>query len=120
MAFFLYKDIKKNRYKIGVFLRVRCMLEDKDFCRAVKESGAKAHNIEWIKITEVKNGWVRLQCWTRSWWRRITTARRIRKWKDKEKLGKPYGGDCYLVASVIAPENPEWVCESDMGRGLKE
>ena len=120
MAWFLWKDIKKNSQKKGVWLRVRAMLEDKDFCRAVNKAGLRPEYVRWIKVEHVKDGWALLECHGHSGWQGLVNAFRIRNWEKNKAKGKPFAGGMRKIAFVYAPENPEWVCEADLGRGLKE
>lgn len=118
MAFFFYKDIKKNAHKKGVWLRIRYMLEDENFCKAVKSAGVNPYNIRWIQITEIEDGWARLECWSQTLWQSIKTRARLRKASKAKEARQTYAGDSYTVIAIVALENPEWVCESDLGRGL--
>lgn len=120
MAFFLYKDIKKNRNKPGVCLRVNAMLKDPAFVEVFGRFNIPREHLEWIKVHEVESGWARLQCWTASFRRKMKFARSVKGIAGHIASRKPYMGDSHVVVAVVMPENPEWICESDMGRGYAE
>ena len=125
MAFFLYKDIKNNRNKPGVWLRVNAMLKHRDFVDAMREAHVEhcpsLGSIERIKIDSIEAGCAILQVWARS--RKVDWPVALKGHQGFPKAvldRKAIAMDSYRVVIVHMPENPEWVCESDCGRGYVE
>ncbi len=76
---------------------------NQDVHEAIKKSKLlrPSEGVKWVEIKELRpNGQVLLEVWARSI---IDAVRR------KERSN---------VFHILIDENPEWVCESDIGRGL--
>jgi hypothetical protein len=102
MAFFFYGTPTRRHLRKNVWLRVSALPEN-ILAQANKHLG-KTENIEWVIITDIlpKNKVV-LEFWCR-----------------KRNSWKPNKPQIYKVFHLLVDENPEWVCESDLGRGYKE
>lgn len=99
MAHFYYKD-QNPRYKKGVALRIHHLPENvrKEFNKLMR----KGEELERVYINEVNKKYskVLLEGWSRT------------------PLKDPYGKR-FTVTYVLVDEDPDWVCESDFGRGYK-
>jgi hypothetical protein len=116
MAFFLWKDIKKDSHKKGVWLRVNQFYENKAFKKAMKLAGVNDlyEQLGWIVIDRVQKEHVvlRVVC---NYPNRAKSSLRSRHIKlDMEFLPL----ERYLEVVLLALQNPKWICESDCGRGL--
>jgi len=100
MAWFEYGTPKRRSLRKGVALRVRHLPEP-----IVKEANKLKRAGEFIDMVFVEEilpkGRVLLQFWCR------------RHGSKEIKFGR------YTVFAFDVPEDPKWVCESDLGRGYK-
>lgn len=101
MSWFYYGDQPIRRYRKGVFLRVRNLPDG--IMDQVNKVLTKGQTLYHVKVAELKpDKQVLLEFWMQP--RRIAM--------------KPYPIHVYEVFYLTVPENPMWVCESDVGRGL--
>ena len=104
MAWFLLEDQDRRQYRKGIWLRARHDANP-DVHKLIKKSRMLRllDYIEWIEIDELRsNGEVLLEVWAR----------------NLKDTVRPRYRQRYNVFHIIAKENPKWVCEADMGRGL--
>lgn len=103
MSWFKYADQKVRRYRKGVWLRVRSL---PDGLRSLIESNLQAgEQISRVVVQELQPGlWVLLEVW-------CTQMQDVTEHQQQ----KPQR---YTVFYLRVPENPEWICEGDLGRGL--
>ena len=109
MSWFAYGSLTEKREKIGVWLRVGS--NDK-LVKSLRKSGRLRFNesIWRIEITEVrKDKEVGLEVWCR----KLTFGSITRVFSNNYKPTR------YVVFHVWEKEDSEWVCEGDLGRGLK-
>jgi len=100
MSCFTLKDQTCRRKRKGIWLRVR---SNPDITRLIRKSGLKrlSECIEWVEIRGLRpEGKVLLEVWCMSL---LDSARRRNR---------------HNVFHIQADENPEWVCEGDLGRGM--
>ena len=100
MSWFLLKDQPNRRLRKGIWLRVR---NNDDVTKEIKKSKLlrPSESVQWIAIKELQpDEHVLLEVWARS---ALDSLRQ--KWR-------------YNVFHIHIKENPEWVCEGDLGRGL--
>jgi len=99
MAWFKYEDQPIRKYRKGIWLRVRSLPEE--LLATINENMKKGEDIAWVMIEEVRpGGEVLLEVWC--------YQPRSRKYKIER----------YSVFHLLVRENPQWTCESDLGRGL--
>lgn len=104
MSWFYFGDQDRRRYRKGMWLRVRHDANP-DVYKLIKKSKLLrfSEHIERIIVKEnLRDGKVLLEIWARSL-------------KDMIRLKTR---DRFSVFYIDAKENPKWVCEGDMGRGL--
>jgi len=97
MSWFTYKDQKNRRYCKGIWLRIRSLPDDllNNIKKITNES------LAWVSILELRpNSQVLLEVWC---YQTPATATAPEK---------------YTVFHLLVEENPEWICEGDLGRGL--
>jgi hypothetical protein len=100
MAWFLYKDQPSRKMRVGICLRYRSL--PKDLQKRIKKMIMIDESLIFIRVAELKpKNQVLLEVWT-------------------EPLFNSRHNDYihYSVYVFCVDENPEWVCESDIGRGL--
>ena len=110
MAWFLLKDQKSRNLRKGIHLRIRNLAPDllNSILAVLPSDGAYAGDLKVAMIDYIKihglldDGRVRLEVWA------STHANRIKR----------DGPQVYTVIHLVTTEDPEWVCESDQGRGL--
>lgn len=115
MAWFLYKD-SKPKYRKGICLRVRHALEDKELGPIIKKFTGALTYPDFIVVDGREDGIAYLHLWLRN----FITSRNVNigmRQADKKKR-TAYVTQISKVVRIRIPENPEWVCESDIGRGL--
>lgn len=101
MAWFKYEDQPIRRYRKGIWLRVKS-LPDHLKIRITAEL-KKQETIAYIKIYELQTkNRVLLEIWC---------------YQDKYPFNSNKA-ERYTVFYLSEVENPDWVCESDIGRGL--
>lgn len=100
MAWFQYSDQTRRRYRQGIWLRVRSLPED--LTAKIAERNVKNERVLWIVVKELQpNNQAVLEVWC------------------EQKPFTVNGFDeVYTVFYLVVDENPEWICESDLGRGL--
>jgi len=104
MSWFLLEDQDRRRRRRGIWLRVR-RDSNPDVHELIKKSKLLrfADSVERIVVKELlQDGKVLLEIWARSF-------------KDAVR---PKYRERFNVFYVAAQENPKWVCEGDMGKGL--
>jgi hypothetical protein len=117
MSWFLLKDQPKRNLRKDICLRRGDLpkpLLDKIVSELPNEglySGEMQFaQIEYIKISELlPENKVRLEIWS------ATHEDRV---KYNATFNSPIPTLKYTVLQIIVPENGEWVCEGDVGRGL--
>ena len=101
MSFFEYGSPvgRKRNLRKGVWLRVRHLPEE--ILKQTKSSMRTGEKIDWVVVFEMrKDGFVLLEFWCSS---------------------LLYDGfDRYNVFYMVVKEDPNWICEGDMGRGFKQ
>jgi len=138
MAWFILKDQKKRSLRKGICLRVGAIpkplmaLICKHLPSCSLYRGAMSRGqIDWIEISEMLDkGKVRLHVWTATYRDRMAWGKQCKE--SYQEDGRPIGqvidgsGTAAIkpivsrrtVLEVVLPEDPEWICESDIGRGL--
>lgn len=100
MSWFYLKDQGSRRKRIGICLRYRSLPED--LSKKVNKIKRINEHPWMIKIVELKeNNQVLLEMWCR-------IAFQCNNKYDRN-----------IVYHFLEEENPEWICEGDLGRGLK-
>lgn len=99
MSWFCYGNQTKRRYRVGIWLRVRSLPKD-ILEKAHKKLNNKKMSIAWVVVKELQpNEHVLLEFWCCAY-------------------APLYMGDIYTVFHLSVKEDPEWICEGDLGRGL--
>jgi hypothetical protein len=96
MSWFFYKE-QPTRKRKGLWLRKRSLPED--LKEEINKKLLKNEEIDWIVVKEIKKGQVLLEIWCRPAFSTVF--------------------DRFSVIYHWTKENPEWVCEGDLGRGFK-
>lgn len=105
MAFFILKDQKSRSLRKNVWLRINCDV-NQDVHEVIKRAHMDKHTLERIVILNIlPKDKVLLEIWFKDDYTQFVANERITK---------------FTVIHVVVPENPEWVCESDVGRGFVE
>lgn len=115
MSWFEYGTPVKRSHRKGVALRVRHLPDD--ILIKAKALMKEDEEIEMVFVKEIqKNNNVLLEFWCKE---RPYGMSGYRVWADslKENPGLLHR---YVVFYFSSKENPEWVCEGDIGRGYKE
>jgi len=103
MSWFEYGSLppKKRKLRKGVWLRVRSL--PKSLLAVVKKNRRSAFEVlDWVIVKEMRpDGKVLLEFWGHT-----------------PLLDKV--GERYTVFYHLTDEDPEWICEGDLGRGYKE
>lgn len=101
MAWFLYGDQKSRRCRKGIWLRVRALSDEVKKAIKKKKCMRPSDTIEWVTVLELREkNQVLLEIWCKSL---------VDSLRDKDR---------HIVFHVLVDEDDEWVCESDLGRGL--
>jgi hypothetical protein len=104
MAWFEYGTPIKRSWRKGVWLRVRNL--PPTLLKQAKKFMRPLENIEWVVVSEIKpDNNVLLEFWCKNPF-------------DHIKLPKLSGGR-YNVFWIFTKEDPNWICEGDLGRGYK-
>lgn len=101
MSWFQLKDQKKRNLIKGIWLRPT---SNPDVIEEILKSKLmrKSEAVKWIEIKELReNNEVLLEVWCSSFTDMLLNKRRSN------------------VFYIQMKENPEWICEGDLGRGLK-
>lgn len=100
MAWFEYGNLKgrKRQLRKGVYLRVSAL--PKDLIKIAETFMRPKELIEYVIVKEIRKDNCMLEFWTRH--------------VGVDPMNR------HTVFTYIAQENPEWICESDVGRGYKE
>jgi hypothetical protein len=117
MSWFLLKHQPKRNLRKDICLRIGNLpkpLLDKIVSELPNEglySGEmKFAQIDYIKIAQLlPKGKVRLEIWSSTHEDRV---------KNNATFNSPIPTLKYTVLQIIVPEDGEWVCEGDVGRGL--
>jgi len=97
MSWFEYGKPKRRSLRKGVWLRVRDLPGDVRL--KIRALLKKNERITWVAVQEIRpKGQVLLECWAHV---------------PKESMNR------HIVVHVLVDENPEWICEGDLGRGYK-
>jgi hypothetical protein len=99
MAWFYYGDQPVRRYRKGIWLRIASLPEA--LAQQIKGRMKEGELLAWVVVKELHPAnRVLLEVWC------------YQGVFDKDTMER------YTVFHVLADENPKWVCESDVGRGL--
>lgn len=102
---------KKRNLRKGVWLRVSDLPEI-IYTKAKLQFRSKQEEIRWVVVQEIRpNNKVLLEFWCQD------------PFKDhiwKTINGEKTLSERYTVFHLLVDENPEWICEGDLGRGYKE
>jgi hypothetical protein len=100
MAWFQYSDQTRRRYRKGIWLRVRSLPDD--LIAKIAERNVKNERVLWIVVKELqpKNQVV------------------LEVWCEQKPFTVNGFDEVYTVFYLLVDENPDWICESDLGRGL--
>ena len=102
MSWFKYGDIKKRSHAKGVALRFYFLpqaLQSK-----IKNVIHQTDEVDFILVSELRpQNQVLLEVWVRS--------------PGWGKFMRDKGMEKYTVLMFLADEDPEWICEGDVGRG---
>ena len=102
MSWFHYgkPEPKKRKLRKGVWLRVQCLPED-IYIAAREKLRSITEVIRWVIVSEIRpDGKVLLEFWCQEMFDPVPER--------------------YTVFYLFVGENPEWVCEGDLGRGWKD
>lgn len=103
MSWFKYADQKVRRYRKGIWLRVRSL---PDGLRGLIESNMQpGEQIAWVEVQELQRG---LQVLLEIWCTQMADVTEQQQLRPQR----------YTVFHLSVPENPDWTCEGDFGRGL--
>jgi hypothetical protein len=101
MSWFVYNDQQRRRYRKGIWLRIRSL--PSELLAKIQKHMQRNETLAWVVVQELKpNNQVLLEIWcnqTKFPWTQKTPER-------------------YTVFHLLVDENPDWVCEGDLGRGL--
>jgi hypothetical protein len=98
MSWFVYKAQTKRRYRVGIWLRTRSL--PKSILDKARKRMRSKECIAWVVVKELQpDDYVLLEFWCMNPW----------------KLGKD---EIYTVFYLREKEDPDWICEGDLGRGL--
>lgn len=99
MAWFLYGDQQKRKLRKGIWLRTRSL--PAELAKTIDSKMLLSESLAWIIVNELKpNNQVLLEVWCHQ-----------RSYRSRLR-GR------YTVFYITADEDNNWVCESDLGRGL--
>lgn len=106
MAWFYYGDQTVRRNRKGIWLRIACLPDD--LSQQIKTQMKGDELLGWVKVAELRpNNQVLLEVWC--YQHSVDVFLAAHQNKPPER---------YTVFHLLADENPKWVCESDVGRGL--
>lgn len=98
MSWFVYNDQQKRRYRKGIWLRIRSL--PTDLLAKIQQQMKKTESLAWVVVQELKpKNQVLLEIWCYQFSPGTTPQR-------------------YTVFHLLVDEDPNWVCEGDLGRGL--
>lgn len=99
MSWFYLKDQPNRKKRQGIWLRTGCL--PKALTKKIHKHLPWFSIIRWVKIKDLReHNQVLLEIWSQKIWRvyRIPST--------------------FTVLHLLVPEDPKWVCEGDLGRGL--
>lgn len=101
MSWFEYGTPERRSWRKGVWLRVRNL--PAPLVKEAKKYLGITEFIEWVEVKEIRpHGKVYLEFW----------CRKVGSMKpNKPVINKVFG--------LVVDENPEWICEGDLGRGYR-
>lgn len=137
MAWFILKDQKKRSLRKGICLRVGAIPEPLMalICKhlppcSLYRGPMSRGQIDWIEISEMLDkGKVRLNVWTATHRDRMAWSKQAKEsyQEDGKLVGQVVDGSGTATIKPIVSRrtvleivHPEWICESDIGRGLVE
>lgn len=111
MAWFEYGTPKRRHLRRGVFLRPRMIPEDlkKTISGTMEDFDPKLHEILMVEVKEILPT-------TKEGRRDVIIHAWIRNFLQLDPFAQ---ARLWFVVEIVTVENPEWVCEADIGRGLK-
>jgi hypothetical protein len=96
MSWFTYSDQPRRRYRKGIWLRIRSLPDD--LLKEIKSRMKGQESLAWVTVQELRpKNQVLLEVWC---------------------YETPFPNERFTVFHVLTDENPNWICEGDMGRGL--
>jgi len=105
MAWFYYGDQTTRRYRKGIRLRLRSL--PRSLRSKIMDYMAAMETLFSVEILELRpDNKVLLEVWCTQGFRMFGKHRNV----DRRER--------YTVFHLLVDENPKWVCESDLGRGL--
>lgn len=100
MSWFVYSDQTRRKYRKGIWLRVRSLPED--LKSKINAQMSENELVAWVEIDALRpNNQVLLEIWC-------------------HQLKHPWtqtNPERFTVFHLLVDENPDWICEGDMGRG---
>lgn len=103
MSWFKYSDQTTRRYRKGIWLRIRDL--PIDLMSEIESNLNSDEQLAWVVVQELQpQGRVLLEIW-------CTQLKALPVLQQQEPQR-------YTVFHLSVPENPEWICEGDLGRGL--
>ena len=119
MSWFLYRD-SQPKYRKGICLRTKYLREDKEIGPILRKYEDRFGLIKRCEAASIeqrdKNGIVYIHLHFYNNIKNISVNKALRKAIDKGK--KTYVCSVSKIVRIRTIENPEWVCEGDVGRGL--
>jgi hypothetical protein len=118
LSWFEYGEPEKRSWRKGVWLRVRAL--DAEILEIAKRFMRPDEEIQWVEIKEMQSdGRVLLEVWANNYADKIEHSEKEGAYpKYFESL---YGfSSRYNVFYFSVKEDPKWVCEGDLGRGMVE
>jgi hypothetical protein len=110
MSWFEYGTPKRRHLRKGVFLRVRNLPEN--LLKSAKKILKPGEMIEWVEVSGIEaNGKVLLEFWC---------AHEFSPEIGRLQKKIPGFHRRFTVFHLFVDENPEWICEGDLGRGYRE
>ena len=101
MSWFVYSDQQKRRYRKGIWLRLRSLPED--LLAKIKGNMKSDEQLAWVVVQELRpKNQVLLEIWCNQLNYPWTPAKNER----------------FTVFHLLVDEDPNWVCEGDLGRGF--
>lgn len=104
MSWFVYSDQQKRRYRKGIWLRLRSLPED--LLAKIKSNMQDNETLAWVVVQELRpKNQVLLEVW-------CNQLAGMGHWPWKKT------NERFTVFHLLVDEDPNWVCEGDLGRGF--
>lgn len=102
MSWFVYNDQQRRRCRKGIWLRIRSL--PNELRAEIKKHMKRNESLAWVVVSELRpHNQVILEIWCDQ--RGLLSS----------LLRTPQR---YTVFHLLVDENPDWICEGDLGRGL--